>query len=359
MMQCGLVGLPNVGKSTLFNALTESNLAQAENYPFCTIEPNLASVCVPDSRLPALATVAQSKKIIPSQIQFVDIAGLVKGASKGEGLGNQFLAHIREVDVIVHVVRAFSAEGVSHVHGAINPVLDMDVIETELLLSDLQSVERQLSKKHKGKEKTEDIRELLERVLACLQNGVALHNVSWSIQERNHLSKLGFLTEKPVIYLINISEKDMINAVFPYQEEILKRVQKRPVVWMSSQVESEIVQLTLEDRLLFLKDLNIRCTGLEQVIREVYTAMGLISFFTLGPKEARAWTVKKNAKAPEAAGCIHSDFERGFIRAEVIFWEDYIACNGESGAKSSGRMATEGKDYVVRDGDVMLFRFNV
>ncbi|WP_104206789.1 redox-regulated ATPase YchF [Holospora curviuscula] len=358
-MQCGLVGLPNVGKSTLFNALTESSLAQAENYPFCTIDPNVACVCVPDIRLSSLANAAQSKEIISSQIQFVDIAGLVKGASEGEGLGNQFLAHIRQVDVIVHVVRAFSDEGITHVHGSIDPLLDIDVIETELLLSDLQSAERQLSKKHKGGDNRETTKALLERGVRYLQNGIPLHTVSWSSEEYYQLSKLGFLTAKPVIYLINISEKDMLNNTVPYQKKILERTHGRPVVWMSTKIEAEVVQLSLEDRILFLKDLNIHCTGLERIIREVYDAMGLISFFTVGPKETRAWTVKKHAKAPEAAGCIHSDFERGFIRAEVIFWEDYVTYKGELGAKSAGRMSTEGKDYIVRDGDVILFRFNV
>ncbi|GAJ46277.1 ribosome-binding ATPase YchF [Holospora elegans E1] len=359
MMQCGLVGLPNVGKSTLFNALTESALAQAENYPFCTIEPNVASVSVPDWRLGLLASIAQSKRTLPSQIQFVDIAGLVKGASKGDGLGNQFLAHIRQVDVVVQVVRAFSSENVTHVHGKVDPFFDIDVIEMELLLADLQSAERQLSKKQKTVDKKEDVKELLEYALSYLQSGVMLQNGSWTLQERSNLSRLGFLTAKPMIYLINISEQDLINGNFPYKDSILKRASGKPVVWMSSQVEFEIAQLSQEDRFVFLKDLNIKCSGLENVIQEVYSAMGLISFFTIGPKEARAWTVKKDAKAPEAAGCIHSDFEKGFIRAEVISWKDYIDYKGEAGAKNAGKIATQGKEYVVQDGDVMLFRFNV
>ncbi|ETZ07612.1 ribosome-binding ATPase YchF [Holospora obtusa F1] len=358
-MQCGLVGLPNVGKSTLFNALTESNLAQAENYPFCTIEPNIASVNVPDSRLDLLSKAAQSKSIIPSQIQFVDIAGLVKGASKGDGLGNQFLSHIRQVDVVVQVVRAFSKDGIIHVHGAVDPLFDMDVIETELLLADLQSAERQLSKKHKAIESGKDVKHILEQALAYLQSGKLLQSFNWTLQERIILSRLGFLTAKPMIYLINISEQDLMGKTFPYRDAILEHANGKPVVWMSTQVECEIAQLSQDDRSVFLKDLSIDHTGLEHIICQVYRSMGLISFFTVGPKETRSWTVREGAKAPEAAGCIHSDFEKGFIRAEVIFWEDYVAYHGEYGAKTAGRMATEGKDYVVRDGDVMLFRFNV
>lgn len=358
MMQCGIVGLPNVGKSTLFNAVTESSAAQAENYPFCTIEPNVGSVCVPDNRLALLAKVAGSKIILPTQIQFVDIAGLVKGASQGEGLGNQFLSHIRQVDVVLHVVRAFSGDNVVHVHGEVNPVADIDVIETELLLADLQSAERQFLKKQKG-DLQSSTRPLLERARKHLEQGLTLTMHPWTEEEQTQLKQLGFLTIKPMIYLVNISEQDLSQGIFSYKEVIEARVGKAPIVWVSTQLESEISQLSAQDRVAFMEDLNLQQTGLEQVIGQVYQAMSLISFFTVGPKETRAWTVKKGAKAPEAAGCIHSDFERGFIRAEVVYWKDYVECQGESGARAVGRWMTEGRDYVVRDGDVILFRFNV
>jgi GTP-binding protein YchF len=358
MMQCGIVGLPNVGKSTLFNALTASAMAEAANYPFCTIDPNIGSVYVPDARLSRLAEIAKSKDILPTQIQFVDIAGLVKGASQGEGLGNQFLSHIRQVDVILHVVRAFTGEKVIHVQGVVNPMSDIDVIETELLLSDLQSAERQLLKKHKG-DKQDDVRPLLERAKDTLSHGIRLLKGTWTEDELKQLKQLGFLTAKPMIYLVNISESDLISGGFPYREEIYAHAGTAPVVMVSTQLESEIAQLSLEDRAVFMQELNITQTGLEQVIRQVYATMDLISFFTVGPKEARAWTVRRSAKAPEAAGCIHTDFERGFIRAEVVQWSDYIEYSGEAGAKAVGRVATEGKEYVVQDGDVMLFRFNV
>ena len=358
MMQCGIVGLPNVGKSTLFNALTASAIAEAANYPFCTIDPNVGSVYVPDARLTRLAEIAGSKDVLPTQIQFVDIAGLVKGASQGEGLGNQFLSHIRQVDVILHVVRAFPGEKIIHVQGTVDPISDIETIETELLLADLQSAERQLLKKHKGA-KQDDVRPLLERAKDVLGQGTQLLNQAWTAPELAQLKQLGFLTVKPMIYLVNISESDLVSGTCPHYERIRAHAGAAPVVTVSTQIEAEIAQLSLEDRAAFMQDLNMTQTGLEQVIRQVYSTMNLISFFTVGPKEARAWTVRNGAKAPEAAGCIHTDFERGFIRAEVVQWSDYLQYKGEAGAKSAGRVATEGKEYIVQDGDVMLFRFNV
>lgn len=364
---CGIVGLPNVGKSTLFNALTSTAAAQAANYPFCTIEPNVGRVAMPDPRLDALAAIAKSARIIPTQLEFVDIAGLVRGASKGEGLGNQFLANIREVDAIVQVLRCFEDPDVTHVEGAVDPIRDAETVETELMLADLDSLERRvvpLAKRAKSGDKEAKAQvAVMEAVLAVLREGRPARVVTPRLdaEERKLLGGLGLLTAKPVLYVCNVEEAAAAtgNAHSARVDEKVAAEGAMAVV-ISAAIEAEVAQLSDQgERRDFLADLGLEETGLTRVIRAGYALLDLITFFTVGPKEARAWTVRRGAKAPEAAGVIHTDFERGFIRAETIAYEDFIACGGEQPAKEAGKMRLEGKEYVVRDGDVFHFLFNV
>ncbi len=362
---CGIVGLPNVGKSTLFNALTSTAAAQAANYPFCTIEPNVGRVAVPDGRMEKLATVAKSAKLIPTQLEFVDIAGLVRGASRGEGLGNQFLANIREVDAIVHVLRCFEDGDITHVEGSVDPVRDAETIETELMLADLDSLERrvtQTQKKAKGGDKEAKAQlEVMEPVLAALQSGKPARAVPFEAEQRQILRTLGLLTSKPVLYACNVEEAAAATGnAFSDKVAAMAQAQGAAHVVISAAIEAEVSQLTDEaERQEFLETLGLSETGLARVIRAGYDLLHLITFFTVGPKETHAWTLPRGLKAPQAAGVIHTDFERGFIRAETISYDDYIACGGEAGAKEAGKMRLEGKEYVVADGDVFHFLFNV
>jgi GTP-binding protein YchF len=360
-VKCGIVGLPNVGKSTLFNALTKAGIA-AENYPFCTIEPNVGIVEVPDPRLGALAKIAQPQKLVPAVVEFVDIAGLVAGASKGEGLGNKFLANIRETDAVAHVVRCFEDPNVIHVSGKVDPVSDIETINTELALADLDAVEKQLSKHQKvaqtgGDKEAQRLVAALRKVQAVLDAGRPARTAELSKEELYVLRPLFLLTMKPTMYVANIAEKG--------SDALLKRVQDHaakegaPVVPISAAIESQIADLSDEDKQIFLADIGMAEPGLNRVIRAAYALLGLHTYFTAGPKEVRAWTIPAGATAPQAAGVIHTDFERGFIRAEVAGYDDFVAHSGEQGAKEAGKLRLEGKDYVVRDGDVIHFRFNV
>ncbi|MCP3472839.1 redox-regulated ATPase YchF [Bradyrhizobium sp. CCGUVB1N3] len=361
--KCGIVGLPNVGKSTLFNALTETAAAQAANYPFCTIEPNVGEVAVPDPRLDKLSAIAKSAQIIPTRLTFVDIAGLVRGASKGEGLGNQFLANIREVDAIAHVVRCFEDSDITHVEGKIAPLADIETIETELMLADLDSLEKRvdnLTKKAKGNDK--DAKEQLDLVnstLVLLRDGKPARLVERKAEEERAFSMLGLLSSKPVLYVCNVEEGSAAtgNAFSKAVEEQAAKEGAVAVV-ISAKIESEIATLSREERVDFLETLGLEEAGLDRLIRAGYTLLDLITYFTVGPKEARAWTIHRGTKAPAAAGVIHTDFEKGFIRAETIAYDDYVALNGEAGARDAGKLRLEGKDYTVADGDVMHFRFN-
>ena len=363
--RCGIVGLPNVGKSTLFNALTETAAAQAANYPFCTIEPNVGRVAVPDERLDRIRAIAGSAQEIETQIEFVDIAGLVRGASQGEGLGNKFLANIREVDAIVHVLRCFEGGDVTHVEGRVDPIADAETVETELMLADLDSLERRVpnlvKKAQQGDKEARIEASVLGQALELLQaSKPARLTRPRDAEEQKALERAQLLTAKPVLYVCNVDEADAADG-----NELSVRVfgkakaEGAGAVVISAAIEAEIATLDATDRAAFLADLGLEETGLTRVIRAGYQLLGLITFFTAGPKEARAWTVEKHARAPQAAGVIHSDFERGFIRAETIAYQDFIACGGETGAKDAGKMRAEGKDYVVQDGDVLLFRFNV
>ncbi|HEX4078792.1 MAG TPA: redox-regulated ATPase YchF [Rhizomicrobium sp.] len=360
--KCGIVGLPNVGKSTLFNALTQTAAAQAANYPFCTIEPNVGEVAVPDGRLEKLAALARSAEIVPTRIAFVDIAGLVRGASKGEGLGNQFLATIREVDAIAHVLRCFEDSDVTHVEGRIDPVGDAETVETELMLADLESLERRVipvEKKAKaGDKEAKEQFALMSKALSLLREGKPARLAELSDEERESYRQLGLMTEKPVLYVCNVDEQSAAtgNAFSAAVEEKARR-EGAACVAISARIEEEIAQLPPGERTEFLAHIGLDEPGLDRLIHAGYALLGLITFFTAGPKESRAWTVTKGARAPQAAGVIHTDFEKGFIRAETIAYEDYVTLGGEAGARDAGRMRLEGKDYIVRDGDVMHFRF--
>ena len=362
---CGIIGLPNVGKSTLFNALTETAAAEAANYPFCTIEPNTGRVAVPDPRLDALAALAQSQNIIPTQLEFVDIAGLVKGASNGEGLGNQFLGNIREVDAIAHVLRCFEESDITHVDGNIDPVRDAQTVETELMLADIDSIERRMTalvKRSRGgdAESKADIA-LLEKLLAHLSDGKPVrYNNGLTDAEQKRLPQLQLLTAKPVLYVCNVTESDAANGN-RYSQKVadMAAKQRSGHVIVSAAIEAEISQLDSSDKGEFLAELGLEEAGLARLLRGGYELLNLLTFFTVGPKEARAWTVANGATAPQAAGVIHTDFQRGFIRAETISYDDYIACKGEAGAKDAGKFRVEGAEYKVVDGDVFHFRFNV
>jgi ribosome-binding ATPase len=362
---CGIVGLPNVGKSTLFNALTATQAAEAANYPFCTIEPNLGRVAVPDERLEVAAKLAKSAKIIPTQLEFVDIAGLVRGASRGEGLGNQFLGHIRAVDAIAHVLRCFEDRNVTHVEGAIDPIRDAETVETELMLADLDSLERRLQaaqKKARGTDKEAKAQvAVMEAALARLREGKPARGMALSPEESAILTSFQLLSAKPVLYIANVEESAAAtgNAQSSRVADYAKERSAESVV-VSAAIEAEVAQLADEaEKREFLAHLGLEEAGLARVIRAGYRLLDLITFFTVGPKEAHAWTVAKGTKAPQAAGAIHSDFEKGFIRAEVISYEDFVANGGEQGAKDAGKMRLEGAEYVVQDGDILHVRFNV
>lgn len=361
--KCGIVGLPNVGKSTLFNALTQTAAAQAANYPFCTIEPNVGDVAVPDPRLDTLAKIGKSAQELPTRITFVDIAGLVRGASKGEGLGNQFLANIREVDAIAHVLRCFVDDDITHVEGRIDPVGDADTVETELMLADLESLERRaipIEKKAKsGEKEAKEQFALMTKALVLLREGKPARQAELTPEEREPYRQLGLMTQKPVLYVCNVDEGSAANGN-EYSKQVEEKAKREgaAAVVISARIEEEVAQLPQGEREEFLQSLSLEEPGLNRLIRAGYGLLGLITFFTVGPKEARAWTVTKGSKAPQAAGVIHTDFEHGFIRAETIAYNDYVSLNGETGAKDAGKMRLEGKEYVVQDGDVMHFRFN-
>jgi hypothetical protein len=362
-LKCGIVGLPNVGKSTLFNALTKAGIA-AENYPFCTIEPNVGIVEVPDARLDGLAGIAKPQKVIPAAVEFVDIAGLVAGASKGEGLGNQFLANIRETDAIAHVVRCFEDPNVIHVAGKVDPISDIETINTELALADLAAVEKQLSKNAKlaktgGDKEAQRLVAVLEKVQAALDQGKPARTVALAKEELAIVKPLFLLTMKPTLYVANVAENGFKDNPLLARVEEYARKEGASAVAISAALEAQIGDMPAEDKSVFLADMGLDEPGLNRVIRAGYGLLGLQTYFTAGPKEVRAWTVPVGATAPQAAAVIHTDFERGFIRAEVVAYEDFMAHKGEQGAREAGKLRVEGKEYVVRDGDVMHFRFNV
>lgn len=364
-MKLGIVGLPNVGKSTLFNAITKAG-AEAQNYPFCTIEPNVGVVSVPDERLDVLTKMYNSKKTIPAIIEFVDIAGLVKGASKGEGLGNKFLSHIREVDAVIHVVRCFENDNITHVEGSVSPKRDVEIINMELIFSDLDTIERRLDrakKMLKGDKKYQFEIDTLEKLKSAMEEGHTAREVELSEEEREALKEVSLLTLKPVIYAANLNEEDIKNGgidneYFKALKEIADK-ENSLVIPVSAQIEAEISELPDDEKEMFLEELGLEASGLDRLIKASYDLLGLISYLTAGEPETRAWTIKKGTKAPGAAGKIHSDFERGFIRAEVIHYDDLIACGSMVAAKEKGLVRSEGKEYVVKDGDIILFRFNV
>jgi hypothetical protein len=362
--KCGIVGLPNIGKSTLFNAMTQTVSAESANYMFSTVQPNIGDVAVPDARLDKLAVIAKSAKIVPTRITFVDIAGLVRGASKGEGLGNQFLANIRESDAIVHVLRAFEDDDVSHVDDRIDPVSDAETVDTELMLADLESMERRilpLEKRAKtGDKEAAALYGIMMKAVELLREGRPARQAVLTPEEREPYRQLGLLTQKPVLYVANVDEASAAagNAQSA-RVEAMAKTQGAIAVAISARIEQELIQLPAGERDEYLGSLGLAEPGLNRLIRAGYELLGLITFFTAGPKEAKAWTVEKGARAPQAARVIHSDFEKGFIRAETIAYEDYVAFNGEAGAREAGKFRLEGKEYVVKDGDVMHFRFNV
>jgi GTP-binding protein YchF len=361
-IKCGIVGLPNVGKSTLFNALTRSAIA-AENYPFCTIDPNIGIVPVPDPRLDQLAAIVKPERIVPTTVEFVDIAGIVKGASTGEGLGNKFLANIREVDAITHVVRCFENDDIVHVSGRIDPLADIEIINTELALADLETAEKSLQRAEKAAKAMDKeaikARDIIRRVRDALNEGKPVRSLSFDETERPVVRELQLLTFKPVLYVANVQESGFSNNPMLEAVQKLAASEGAQVVAVCAAIEAEISQLEDADRAEFLKDLGLDEPGLNRVIRAGYALLGLQTYFTAGEKEVRAWTVRKGATAPQAAGVIHTDFERGFIRAEVIAFDDYVTLKGEQGAKEAGKLRLEGKEYIVREGDVMHFRFNV
>jgi ribosome-binding ATPase len=360
--KCGIVGLPNVGKSTLFNALTQTAAAEAANYPFCTIEPNVGDVGVPDVRLDKLAVIGKSAAVVPTRLTFVDIAGLVRGASKGEGLGNQFLAVIREVDAVAYVLRCFENDDITHVEGRIDPIADAETVETELMLADLDSLERRrdpLEKKAKGGDKEAKAQlVLIDKALELLREGKPARLAKLSAEEQPSYRALQLLTAKPVLYVCNVDEASAA-AGNPFSKTVEERARAEGAgcVVISAKIEAEFAGLAPEERVEFLQEMGLEEAGLNRLIREGYRLLGLITYFTVGPKEARAWTVVRGTKAPQAAGVIHTDFEKGFIRAETIAYDDFVTLNGEVGAKEAGKMRLEGKEYVVKDGDVMHFRF--
>lgn len=363
MLKAGIVGLPNVGKSTLFNALVANAKADAANFPFCTIEPNVGVVSVPDERLTVLAELSESDKVVPTRMEFVDIAGLVKGASQGEGLGNQFLANIREVDAIVHVVRCFDDDDIIHVSGSVDPARDIEVINLELALADLGQMEKRLErvqKQVKGKKEGQEEVVALEKIIAALNEGTGARHVELTEEEELLIKPLGLLTRKPIIYAANVSEDDLATGN-DWVEEVRKiaEADNAKVVIVSAQVESELIEISDEEKADYLDALGVKEGGLQSLIRATYELLGLRTYLTTGPQETRAWTIFAGMKAPQAAGVIHTDFERGFIRAETISYEDLVACKTMTVAKEKGLVRSEGKDYVVKEGDVMLFRFNV